>query len=205
MISLTIKFWLISEALDFNYSAQDYQQSGFWWCCQYLTCTIPTRKLSDDVILSGHAEPGSWSGRNNHNDRRDCHWAWICHHVQCLHLEIFEVAWAASTAGRGRASDSAACSARLSHGRRDSESERNLVTVLSIMMISEPVPFRQRLRPTGQGVDRPNLNLEAPGRAHCGRLRGPPPPPAPAATAGGQRASHGPDRFIYWNLGLLTI
>ena len=27
--SLTIKFWLLSEALDFNYSAQDYQQSGF--------------------------------------------------------------------------------------------------------------------------------------------------------------------------------
>ena len=29
VISLTIKFWLLSEALDFNYSAQDYQQSGF--------------------------------------------------------------------------------------------------------------------------------------------------------------------------------
>ena len=57
--SLTIKCGLLSEALDFNYSAQDYQQSGFWWCCQYLTCTIPTRKRSDDVILSGHAEPGS--------------------------------------------------------------------------------------------------------------------------------------------------
>ena len=63
VISRTKKFWLLSEleseALDFNYSAQDYQQSGFEWCCQYLTCTIPTRKLSDYVILSGHAEPGS--------------------------------------------------------------------------------------------------------------------------------------------------
>ena len=31
VIDLTLKFWLLldSEALDFNYSAQDYQQSGF--------------------------------------------------------------------------------------------------------------------------------------------------------------------------------
>ena len=29
VISLTIKFLLLSEALDFNYGAQDYQQSGF--------------------------------------------------------------------------------------------------------------------------------------------------------------------------------
>ena len=29
VISLTIKFWLLSEALDFNYSTEDYQQSGF--------------------------------------------------------------------------------------------------------------------------------------------------------------------------------
>ena len=29
VISLTIKFWLLSEAIDFNYSAQDFQQSGF--------------------------------------------------------------------------------------------------------------------------------------------------------------------------------
>ena len=29
VIYLTIKFWLLSEALDFNHSTQDYQQSGF--------------------------------------------------------------------------------------------------------------------------------------------------------------------------------
>ena len=49
--SLTIKFkfGLLSEALDMNYSAQDSQQSGFWWCCQYLTSTIPTRKPCQDM------------------------------------------------------------------------------------------------------------------------------------------------------------
>ena len=41
MISLTIKLGLLSEALDFKYSALIYQQSGFWQCFQYLTCTIP--------------------------------------------------------------------------------------------------------------------------------------------------------------------
>ena len=48
LISLTMKFGL--EALDFNYCALDFQQSGFLWCFQYLMCTIPIIPLSHNAV-----------------------------------------------------------------------------------------------------------------------------------------------------------
>ena len=50
VMSLTLKFGLLSEALDFTYSALEYQQSGFWWWFQYLTCTLSIIQLSNNVI-----------------------------------------------------------------------------------------------------------------------------------------------------------
>ena len=47
-----IKCGLISEGLDSTYSALAYQQSGFWLCFQYLTCTIRAILISDNKILS---------------------------------------------------------------------------------------------------------------------------------------------------------
>ena len=52
VLSLTIKCGLLSEALDFAYSALDNQQRGFLLCFQYLTCTFPIIQLSHNVILS---------------------------------------------------------------------------------------------------------------------------------------------------------
>ena len=56
VISLSIKFGLFWEALDYTYSALDCQQSGFWWCFQYRKCTIPIIQLSDNMILLGHPD-----------------------------------------------------------------------------------------------------------------------------------------------------
>ena len=41
VFALTIKFVLLLESLDFNYSVLDCQLGGIWRCLRYLTCTIP--------------------------------------------------------------------------------------------------------------------------------------------------------------------
>ena len=61
VLALTIKFWghfgLLLEALDFNNSALDYQLEDSEGA--FKMCTIRLIQLSDNMILSGHAEPRS--------------------------------------------------------------------------------------------------------------------------------------------------